>query len=89
MSVMDVLLNAVKTSIGSHVAQQSHTGFDPSALVNEIGGLFPDHQNQHGPGALPASQDPYGDPAGGRAATGVHGNIKPASQDPYGDPGNR
>ena len=50
---------------------------------------------------LPASQDPYGDPAGGQygdvlpasqdpygapADSGQYGNIRPASQDPYGDP---
>lgn len=31
---------------------------------------------------LPASQDPYGDPADQQQG----GNILPASQDPYGDP---
>lgn len=32
---------------------------------------------------LPASQDPYGDPAD---QEGGFGNVLPASQDPYGDP---
>lgn len=35
-------------------------------------------------GILPASQDPYGDPADQQG-----GGILPASQDPYGDPADR
>lgn len=31
--------------------------------------------------AIPASQDPYGDPA-----YAEYGNVRPASEDPYGDP---
>ena len=82
-SPLDMLLNAVKSSIGAHAEQQGHTGFDPSALVSEISGLFGKHQEQHGSGrVVPASQDPYGDPG---AALGAQ-NVKPASADPYGDP---
>jgi hypothetical protein len=37
----------------------------------------------------PASEDPYGDPAGYEAAAGYeqYGDVRPASEDPYGDPG--
>ena len=35
----------------------------------------------------PASEDPYGDPAGyGGADYGQYGDVRPASEDPYGDP---
>lgn len=46
-------------------------------------------QNQGFGNVLPASQDPYGDPADQQAGGnqgGQFGNILPASQDPYGDP---
>jgi hypothetical protein len=88
-SPLDMLLNAVKSSITSHAEQQKHTGFDPSDLLGHITGIFGEHQARHGnPAApLPASQDPYGDPgAGPSAGAGPKGNVKPASQDPYGDP---
>jgi len=54
----------------------------------------PVHQGQGQFGnVLPASQDPYGDPADGQGynqpvayQNGQFGNVLPASQDPYGDP---
>jgi hypothetical protein len=49
------------------------------ALSAALGGLAQRHQ---GSGVLPASQDPYGDPADGSYG----GGVLPASQDPYGDP---
>jgi len=68
-----------------------HTREDPSVdtdgLIGQVGRLFGQHgdvpqYSENGQGVLPASQDPYGDPAD--QANG--GNILPASQDPYGDP---
>jgi hypothetical protein len=39
------------------------------------------------PDVLPASQDPYGDPADQGMNAGYNpGEVLPASQDPYGDP---
>jgi len=71
---------------------------DTDGLIGQVANVFRQHgandehlqyQNQGGYGGqdiLPASQDPYGDPAdqGGYQQQG--GNILPASQDPYGDP---
>lgn len=44
---------------------------------------------QTGGNVLPASQDPYGDPADQAGTMQGGGNILPASQDPYGDPADR
>ena len=86
MGAMDLLLNAVKSSVMQHSDQQAHTGFDPTQLLGHLDQLFTQHGQQQqvgGQNVRPASQDRYGDPAdqggGGR-------NVKPASQDPYGDP---
>lgn len=65
-----------------------HTREDPSVdtdgLIGQVGQLFGQHgdlpQNT-GQEVLPASQDPYGDPA-----DQPNSGILPASQDPYGDP---
>jgi hypothetical protein len=79
---MDALLNMVKDTVNKHAAAQSHTGFDPSALLGSLEGLFMQHAASNGMGGntpRPASQDPYGDP-------GAQRNITSASQDPYGDP---
>lgn len=85
-SPLDFLLNAVKSSIGSHTDQQRHTGFDPSNLVDEISNIFARHGAQHGAGnPLPASRDPYGDPG----ASPAPDKVKPASADPYGDPADK
>ena len=56
----------------------------------------PQPTEQDNGGILPASQDPYGDPADapqnvgygnvGNAGVYNNGEILPASQDPYGDP---
>jgi len=54
-------------------------------IIEEIKELITGHdeqENQQG-GVLPASQDPYGDPADNPQG---QGGILPASQDPYGDP---
>src|SRR4051794_460551 len=87
------LLGQVMTAINHHSDQQQHTGFDPSNLLNEVQGLFGQHAAQTGQQVLPASQDPYGDPADTRnqqaqpygSGTG-NVNIRPASEDPLGDP---
>ncbi len=89
---LDMLMNQVKNAIMNHSDQQGHTGFDPSALLGQVEGLFGQHQannpdqgnNQNGNNVQPASDDSYGDPAdqsGGRFA-----NVRPASEDPDGDP---
>lgn len=49
------------------------------------------YQDQGFGNVLPASQDPYGDPADQQASynnynDGGFGNVLPASQDPLGDP---
>src|SRR5947209_17120576 len=75
------LMNQVKNAIMDHADQQQHTGFDPSALLGQVEGLFNQHAQYTGQQIQPASQDPYGD-----AANQAAGNVLPASQDPYGDP---
>jgi len=72
---------------------------DTDGLIGQVASVFRQHgasdehlqyQNQGGYGGqdiLPASQDPYGDPADqGNVGYQQQGNILPASQDPYGDP---
>jgi hypothetical protein len=74
--------------------------------MGNLEGLFGNFGQQFGlgggqrqPNVLPASQDPYGDPAlmggdpmgrsgggYGYADTPLPGNVRPASEDPYGDP---
>lgn len=81
------LLGQVMNAISNHSDQQQHTGFDPSALINEVQGLFSQHAANTGQTVLPASADPYGDPANAPVSSGPgYGNIRPASQDPLGDP---
>lgn len=87
------LFGQVMNAITNHSGQQQHTGFDPSGLLNEVQGLFSQHAENTGQ-VLPASQDPYGDPAdapmssgrGYGSGSGGYGNVLPASQDPLGDP---
>ena len=90
-SPLDMLLDAVKGSIGAHADQQRQSGFDPSALISQISGLFGQHQAQYGDHSAPrpASQDPYGDPGASQGAGGARANVKPASADPYGDPADK
>lgn len=83
MSVLDSLLDSVKQTITSHVEQGGHTNFDTGGLLGKITDLFGDHARSTQGSPLPASRDPYGDPAN---QGGGRGNVKPASQDPYGDP---
>jgi hypothetical protein len=83
---LNQLFEQVIGAIMQHSNQQQQTGFDPTNLLSHVEGLFSQHATNTGQAFLPASRDPYGDPAdqGGR-----FGNIKPASQDPYGDPADR
>ena len=77
---LNFLLDQVRSAISQHADQQQQTGFDPSGLLSQVEGLFGQHAQATGQQILPASQDPYGDPAN------QGGGILPASQDPYGDP---
>lgn len=87
------LLNQVKQAIFNDPTTPHREGHDPSGLIGQIEGMFGQHQRQYQNRGqvLPASQDPYGDPADmGRgsyayAAPGM-GNVRPASEDPLGDP---
>ncbi|CAN5242507.1 hypothetical protein BH11MYX1_BH11MYX1_54360 [soil metagenome] len=83
MSVLDTLLESVKQTITGHVEQGGHQNFDTGGLLGKITDLFSNHARANQGAPLPASRDPYGDPAN---QAGGHGNVKPASQDPYGDP---
>jgi len=83
-----MLLNQVKGAIFNDPMTPHRDGYDPSGLIGRIEGMFGSHQEQQGQGqVLPASQDPYGDPA--NQPGGGYGNVLPASQDPYGDPANQ
>jgi hypothetical protein len=44
------------------------------------------YDEQNDPNILPASMDPYGDPADQQGMENADGGILPASMDPYGDP---
>lgn len=79
MGALDGLLDQVKQAINRHTA--GTPGFDSAGLFDHLTDLFGKHPHNNTP--LPASRDPYGDPADAR---GARGNVKPASQDPYGDP---
>ena len=61
---LDNLLDSVKNAISNHVQQGGHSNFDTGGLLGKITDLFSQHSQQAGNrGTLPASQDPYGDPA--------------------------
>lgn len=79
---LNFLLDQVRNAITNHAGQQQQGsgGFDPSALLGQVEGLFGQHADATGQSILPASQDQYGD-------AGDQSNILPASQDPYGDAG--
>lgn len=84
---LDFLLQKVKDAIYNDDSNMYHPGSDRGGLIRQIEDIFIQHQTQH-PGTianpLPASQDPYGDPADQQY--GRFGNIRPASEDPLGDP---
>jgi hypothetical protein len=97
------LLDQVKRAIYDDPSTPQREGHDPSGLIGNLEGLFGNFGRQFGYGnnpqqgqVLPASQDPYGDPADmGRASYPyVEGGnlpqgVRPASQDPLGDPADR
>jgi hypothetical protein len=86
--MLSQLFEQVTSAILHHSNQQQETGFDPSNLLSHVQELFGQHAATTGQPFLPASQDPYGDPAS-QGGGGRFGNIRPASQDPYGDPADR
>jgi hypothetical protein len=79
------LFGQVQRSIYNAPSAPQAPGNDPGNLIGSISGLFNSFSRNRGMGeVLPASQDPYGDPAD--QGTRGFSNIRPASQDPYGDP---
>lgn len=94
---LNFLLDQVRNAIANHASQQQGNGFDSSALLGQVEGLFGQHADATGQSILPASQDQYGDagdqsnilPASQDPYGDAGENVLPASQDPYGDPGRR
>lgn len=100
--MLNMLLDQVKNAIFNSSQTPHQPGHDPDGLIDQITGLFGQHHAQQGTiqNPLPASQDPYGDPAdqspqqgGQRGYAPQQGNpyqqfpgLRPASEDPYGDP---
>ncbi len=84
MGALDGLLDQVKQAINDHASNPR--GGDNARLFDKLADLFGNHPHNNTP--LPASQDPYGDPADERGGSGGSRgkSIKPASEDPYGDP---
>ena len=89
------MLNGLLDQIKNAIFNDPHNNYSqdnqPGGLIGTIEGLFGQHQAQQGGtenNPLPASQDPYGDPAD-QAGGGQFGNVRPASEDPYGDPADR
>jgi hypothetical protein len=92
---LDFLLNQIKGAIFSDPTTPHREGHDPSGLIGQIEGLFGQFRGQQQQSrVLPASQDPYGDPAENHPVSGYGGNygqqeypnVRPASEDPLGDP---
>lgn len=75
------LFQSVQQAITQH-NDPNQPQFPQSGLLGVVESLFKQHAEATNQ-PLPASQDPYGDPADAPGG----GNVKPASQDPYGDPG--
>ena len=89
------LFNAVSGVLHSNTRENDSV--DTDGLIGQVANLFKQHgasdeqiqnpyQGGNQGGILPASQDPYGDPADQQNAGYQQGGILPASQDPYGDP---
>lgn len=93
------ILGALSGIFGQHAQQQNqpfngynpnadysqHSGTDIGSILGGLGGMFGGGQSQGQGNVLPASQDPYGDPAD-QGGGGFGANVRPASEDPYGDP---
>ena len=99
--MLNMLLEQVKNAIFNSPSTPHQPGHDPDGLIDQISGLFGQHQQQQGTmqNPRPASEDPYGDPADQEPRGGYGGqrpdprqqfpNLRPASEDPYGDPADR
>jgi len=94
--MLNGLLDQVKQAIFNDPSTPHREGYDPTGLIGNIEGLFSQHQQrmQSEGQVLPASQDPYGDPAdAGRSsyayASPQFPGVKPASEDTLGDPADR
>ena len=81
------LIGQIEGLFGQHQQQQAPQGYPPQG--------YPQQGYSGGQGqVLPASQDPYGDPADAQGVAANYGvmsrdpggNVRPASEDPYGDP---
>ena len=86
--VLGALQGVFSNFAGQHGAQYNpHPDYDNGEeFGQQYGGYNQQGQNQNYGNVLPASQDPYGDPADQMTDQGQFGNVLPASQDPYGDP---
>ena len=95
--MLNELLEGVKNAIFNSPNTPHQPGNDPDGLIGQITSLFGQHQAQQGSmqNPLPASADPYGDPADRFPQQGYapssspqqqFPNLRPASEDPYGDP---
>ncbi len=101
MGMLESLFGQVAGTIVNHSSPNTPgPAYDANPLLGALQGMFSQHAADNGqqfdPGTqygnggnqgnvLPASQDPYGDPAD-QPGGGQFGNVLPASQDPYGDP---
>ncbi|HEY0866370.1 MAG TPA: hypothetical protein VGE01_03270, partial [Fimbriimonas sp.] len=92
---LNFLLNQVKRAIYDDPSTPQREGHDPTGLMGRLDDLFGNFGGQSAPRrreVLPASQDPYGDPAdldGSYAYADQRGmppGVRPASEDPLGDP---
>lgn len=94
------VLGALSGLFGNYAQQsgQQFSGYNPGqqyqsqggGIGSMLGGLFGgggggQQMGQFG-NVMPASSDPYGDPANQGMGGGQFGNVLPASADPYGDP---
>ena len=63
--MLNMLLEQVKNAIFNSPNTQHRADHDPDGLMDQISGLFGQHEAQQGTmqNPLPASEDPYGDPA--------------------------
>lgn len=63
--MLNMLLDQVKRAIFNSPSTPHQPGHDPDGLIDQISGLFGQHEAQAGTvqNPRPASEDPYGDPA--------------------------
>lgn len=89
--MLEELLNQIRNAIGRHDEERGGR-MDRDSLIGQIERLFNSHGDRDSR-VLPASQDPYGDPADAGYGRGRYAasrrdydDVLPASQDPLGDP---